>query len=90
MILFIAGEVVITIQIILLLIWAYSLFGSPNGTDAAGGGIAFTLLIGFASYIVIAVFLLLTKKTWPMIGVLIMAILPISIVVVMWLKNEKQ
>ncbi|MBO9659429.1 MAG: hypothetical protein J7527_11445 [Chitinophagaceae bacterium] len=90
MILFIAGEIVIAIQIVLLLVWAYSLFGSPNGTDAAGEGIAFTLLIGFASYIVIAVFLLLTKRTWPMIGVLLMAVLPISIVLIMWLKNAKQ
>lgn len=90
MILYIAGEIVIAIQVILLLVWAYSMFGSPNGTDPAGEGIAFTLLIGFASYIVIAVFLLLTKRTWPMISVLLMAVLPISIVAVMWLKNVRQ
>jgi hypothetical protein len=87
MILFIAGKIVIGIQIILLLVWVYSLFGSPNGTDPAGQGTAFTLLIGFASYIAVGVFLLLTKRTWPMISVLIMAAIPITIVVSMWIKE---
>ncbi len=90
MILYIAGKIAIAIQVILLLAWAYNLFGSVNTTDPAGEGIAFTLLIGFASYIVIAVFLLLTKKAWPMVGVLVMAIIPVSIFIVMWLKNIRQ
>ncbi|MCG2613386.1 hypothetical protein LZZ85_03805 [Terrimonas sp. NA20] len=90
MILFIAGQIAIGIQVILLLVWAYSMFGSTNGTDPAGQGTAFTLLIGFASYIAIAIFLLLTKKTGPMVGALAMSALPITIVIVMWLKEIKQ
>ncbi|MET0465482.1 MAG: hypothetical protein ABW007_20145 [Chitinophagaceae bacterium] len=90
MILFIAGQIAIGIQIILLLAWAYSMFGPANGTDPAGQGTAFTLLIGFASYIAIAIFLLVTRRTGPMIGVLIMAAIPITITITMWAKERQR
>lgn len=87
MFLAIAGKIVIGIEILLLLAWAYSMFLKPNGTDPAGQGIAAGMLMGFAAYIAIQVFLLLSGKTWAAVMLLIMAAIPICIVTVMLMKE---
>ena len=88
MILLIAGKIVIGLQIILLLVWVYSIFLSPNGTDPAGEGTAIVLLLGMAAYIAIGIGLLMTGKTWALILVLVMAALPLGIAVTELVKNS--
>ena len=87
MILFNAGVVAIALQIILLLIWAYSIFLKPNGTDPAGQGIAMGFLLGLAGYIALAILLLLSRKTWCMVLVLVMAAIPLAIVIIGLVKE---
>lgn len=87
MLLYTIGKFAIGLQIILLLVWAYSLFAQPNGTDPAGAGTAMVLLLGFAGYIAVGLFLLLTKKFWPQIIVLVMAAIPMIIVTTMLLQE---
>ena len=87
MLLYTIGKVAIGLQIILLLVWAYSLLILPNGTDPAGRGTAMVLLLGFAGYIAVGVLLLLTKKMWPQIIVLVLAAIPITIIITMLVKE---
>lgn len=44
--LFIAGWTTVVLEIILLLIWIYSVFFTRNGTDPAGKGLATVFIIG--------------------------------------------
>jgi len=85
--LFIAGMVAIALEVILLLIWAYSIFLKPNGTDPAGQGTAIVFLLALAGYIVAGVLLLLSKKFWPMVLVLVMAAIPLGIVIIGLVKE---
>lgn len=87
MMLYTIGKIAIGLQIILLLVWAYSLLIMPNGTDAAGKGTAMVLLLGFGGYIAIGVLLLLTKKFWPQIIMLVMAAIPLVIIITMLVKE---
>lgn len=89
MILLIAGKIVIGLQIVLLLIWAYSIFLTPNGTDPAGGGTAIVLLLGMAAYIATGVALLMSGKTWALVIVLVMAALPLGIAINELVKNYR-
>jgi hypothetical protein len=77
---FIIGCIAITLEIILLLIWIYQIFLSPNGTDPAGQGIAMVFLLGLIAYIAGGIALLLLRQTWSMLLVLIMAAIPLGIV----------
>lgn len=81
------GKIAIALQIVLLLVWAYSLLIMPNGTDPAGRGTAMVILLGFAGYIAVGVLLLLTKKLWPQIIVLVMAVIPLTIIITMLVKE---
>lgn len=85
--LLIAGKVAIALQIILLLIWAYSIFLSPNGTDPAGRGIAMVFLLGLVGYIVLGIFFLRLQKKWSLILVLVMAAIPLFIVIIGLIKE---
>lgn len=87
MLLYTIGKIAIALQIILLAAWAYSLLIKTNGTDPAGKGTAMVLLLGFAGYIAIGVLLLLTKRFWPNIIMLIMAAIPIIIIVSMLVQE---
>lgn len=87
MVLFTIGKIAIGVQIILLLVWTYSLFIRPNGTDPAGEGTAIVLLLGFAGYIAIGVLMLLTKRFWPMVLMLMMATVPVIIITSMLLQE---
>jgi len=79
---FIAGCIVIILEIILLLIWAYNIFLSPNGTDPAGKGLAMVFLFGLIGYIGAGILLLLLRQTWSALLVLIMAAIPLGIVII--------
>lgn len=85
--LLIAGKIAIALEVILLLIWAYSIFLKPNGTDPAGQGIAVVFLLGLAAYIAIGVFLLLYGRVWSQVLVLVMAAIPLAIVVIGLMKE---
>lgn len=87
MVLYTIGKIAIALQIILLLVWAYSLLIRPNGTDPAGEGTAMVLLLGFAGYIAIGILMLLTKRFWPTVLMLVMAAIPLVIVTSMLLQE---
>lgn len=85
--LFIAGKIAIALELILLLVWAYSIFLKPNGTDPAGKGIAVVFLLCLAGYIAAGILLLLSKRFWPMVLVLVMAAIPLAIVIIGLIKE---
>jgi hypothetical protein len=76
----IAGWVAIILEIILLMIWVYSIFFRTNGTDPAGKGIAMVFVLGLSAYIAAGILLMITQKTWSVILALVMAGLPLTIV----------
>ncbi|MEI9943330.1 MAG: hypothetical protein WDN26_03845 [Chitinophagaceae bacterium] len=76
----IAGWICIALEILLLLIWVYSIFFTTNGTDPAGRGTATVFVIGLCIYIAASILLLLMGKTWSVVLVLVMAGIPLAIV----------
>jgi len=77
----IAGWIAIVLEIVLLLIWVYSIFFT-NQTDPAGQGMAMGFVLALCIYIGVGVLFMWMQKTWSMILVLIMAAIPLSIVVI--------
>jgi hypothetical protein len=84
---FIAVWIVIVLEIILLLIWAYQLFFSSNATDPAGSGIAQFLVILSAGYIGLGIYFMTLQKNWATVVALIMGLIPIAAVGYMLIKN---
>ena len=78
---FIAGSIVLGLEIILFLIWMGSLF-SKNGTDPAGQGIAQLFVIGLLLYIGLGGYFLWLGKTWSLITMLLMGVVPMYFVAV--------
>ena len=78
----IASWTVICLEAVLLLIWVYSIFIKPNGTDPAGKGIAIVFLLGLIAYIIAGVFLVWIGKNWSLILVLVMGAIPLGIVLI--------
>lgn len=77
-----AGYIVISLEIVLLLIWFYSIFIKTNGTDPAGKGMAIVFLLGLILYIVAGIVLVWIGKTWSLVLVLIMGAIPLGIVLI--------
>lgn len=78
----IAGWTVVSLEIVLLLIWFYSIFIKPNGTDPAGEGIAIVFLLGLIAYIIAGMVLVWIGKTWSLVLVLVMGAIPLAIVLI--------
>ena len=78
----IASWTVICLEAVLLLIWVYSIFIKPNGTDPAGKGIAIVFLLGLIAYIIGGILLVWIGKTWSLILVLVMGAIPLAIVLI--------
>lgn len=78
----IACWTVIFLEIVLLLIWFYSIFIKPNGTDPAGKGIAIVFLLGLIAYIIGGILLVWIGNTWALILVLVMGAIPLAIVLI--------
>ena len=76
-----AGWIAVIIEAIILLIWLYAAFGSRNGTDAAGRGLATVYILALAAYTVLGVILMLINNRYCSIAVIIMAVVPLLIVV---------
>ena len=85
--LFIAGWTAVVLEIILLLIWIYSVFFTRNGTDPAGKGLATVFIIGLGIYIAAGVVLMLLQRSWSIILVLVMAAVPLALVIIGLLKK---
>ena len=82
-----AGWIAIGLEIVLLLIWIYSIFFQPNGTDPAGKGTAMVFVIGLGIYIAGSALLLQMGRTWSVVLALVMAGIPLAIVVIgLWKK----
>jgi len=81
------GWIAIAMEIILLMIWVYSIFFVKNGTDPAGKGIAMGFLIALCMWVGGGILLLLLQHTWSTVIVLIMAGIPLSIVVIGLIKH---
>lgn len=77
-----AGWICIALELILLLIWVYSIFGPRNGTDPAGKGMAQVFLLGLVTYIAAGVILMLIKDIRCTIAVLLMAAIPFTLVII--------
>jgi hypothetical protein len=84
---YITAWVAIILEIVLLLIWVYSIFFQPNGTDPAGRGMAMVFVIGLCAYIGGGILLLLLQRTWSTVIVLVMACLPLAIVAIGLVKH---
>ena len=78
----IAGWTVIFLEILLLIIWVYSIFIKQNGTDPAGKGIAIVFLLGLIAYIIGGILLIWVGRNWSLILVLIMGAIPLGIVLI--------
>ena len=78
----IAGWTVIALEILLLIIWVYSIFIKPNGTDPAGKGIAIVFLLGLITYVIVGIVLIGLGKNWSLILALVMGAIPLWIVLV--------
>ena len=78
----IAGWIVVLLEIVLLLIWFYSIFIKSNGTDPAGKGIAIVFLLGLIAYIIGGILLIWIGKAWSLILVLVMGAIPLGIVLI--------
>jgi hypothetical protein len=77
-----AGWLAIVLEVVLLLIWVYSVFGPGNGTDPAGRGMAQVFLLGLLAYIAAGVVLMLVKDVRCTVAVLVMAAVPLTLVVI--------
>ena len=75
------GWLVIAIEVIVLLIWLYDVYGSRNGTDAAGKGLAMVYILALSAYIVIGMILLLINNKYCTIAVICMAAIPLLLVI---------
>lgn len=78
----IAGWIAIALELLLLLIWIYSIFFKPNGTDPAGRGIAMGFVLALCIYIGVGILFMFLQKTWSMILTLVMAAIPLAVVVI--------
>jgi hypothetical protein len=78
----IAGWTVIFLEILLLIIWTYSIFIKPNGTDPAGKGIAIVFLLGLIACIIGGILLIWVGRNWSLILVLIMGAIPLGMVLI--------
>ena len=78
----IAGWTVVFLEIVLLLIWIYSIFIKPNGTDPAGKGMAIVFLLGLIAYIIAGAALVWIGKSWSLVLVLLMGAIPLGIVLI--------
>ena len=76
----IASWIVIILEIFLLLVWVYSIFIKPNGTDPAGRGTAMVFVIGLVLYIVAGMALVWAGKTWSYILAIVMGVVPMYFV----------
>lgn len=82
-----AAWIAIVLEIILLLIWIYSIFFQVNGTDPAGRGMAMGFVLALAAYIGASIFLLMLQRNWSVALALLMAGIPLVIVVVGLVKK---
>ena len=84
----IAGSIIIFLEVVLLLIWVYSIFIKPNGTDPAGKGMAIVFLLGLIVYIIAGVLLVWIGKGWSLVLVLVMGAIPLGIVLIgLWKQH---
>jgi len=74
------GWIAIAIEIIILLIWLYNVYGSKNGTDAAGKGLAMVYILALAAYTLIGIILMLINNKYCTIAVIVMAAVPLLVV----------
>jgi len=75
-----AGWIAVIAEAIILLIWLYAAFGSRNGTDAAGRGLATVYILALASYTVLGIILMLINNKYCSIAVIVMAVIPLLVV----------
>jgi len=75
-----AGWIAVIIEAIILLIWLYAAFGSRNGTDTAGRGLATVYILALAAYMVLGIILMLINNKYCSIAVIVMAVIPLLVV----------
>jgi len=77
-----AGWIAIGFEIVLLLVWVYSIFGPRSTTDAAGRGLAQVYIMGLLAYIGAGVMLMLVRDIRCTVAVLVMAAVPFTLVII--------
>jgi hypothetical protein len=81
------GWLAVILELVLLLVWLYSVYGPGKGTDAAGKGLAMIYLLALSGYILISMMLMLFNNRYCTITVLILTLVPLSLVIIGLLRH---